>query len=41
MEPYPEYYQRNDEVTFRDENGAYGINTTLIHDIIRKDKPEE
>ncbi len=40
-DPYLEYYQRNDDGTFRDENGAYGIDTTFINDLIRQEKLEE
>jgi hypothetical protein len=39
-DPYLEYYQRNDDGTFRDENGAYGIDTAMINDLIRADKLE-
>jgi hypothetical protein len=39
-DPYLEYYQRNDDGTFRDENGVYGIDTAFINDLIRTDKLE-
>jgi len=40
-DPYIEYYHRNDDGTFRNENGVYGIDTTFINDLIRTDKLEE
>ena len=40
-DPYLEYYYRHDDGTFRDENGAYGIDTAMINDLVRKDKLEK
>jgi len=40
-DPYLEYYQRNDDGTFRNENGVYGIDTAFINDLIRKGKLEK
>lgn len=37
-EPYQEYYQRNDDGTFRNENGIYGIDTAKINRLIRTGK---
>ncbi len=39
-DPYLEYYQRNDDGTFRNESGVYGIDTAMINDLIRTDKLE-
>lgn len=39
-DPYLEYYQRNDDGTFSNENGAFGIDTAMINDLIRTDKLE-
>lgn len=39
-DPYLEYYQRTDDGTFRDENGAYGVDTAFINDLIRTGKLE-
>lgn len=39
-DPYLEYYQRNDDGTFSNENGAFGIDTAMINDLIRIDKLE-
>lgn len=39
-DPYLEYYQRNDDGTFNNENGAFGIDTAMINDLIRTDKLE-
>jgi hypothetical protein len=39
-DPYIEYYQRSDDGTFSNENGAYGIDTAMINDLIRTDKLE-
>jgi len=38
--PYIEFYQRHDDGTFNDENGAYGIDTTLINKLIRTNRLE-
>jgi len=40
-DPYLEYYQRNDNGTFRDENGAYGIDTAHINLLIRNNQLEK
>ncbi len=37
-DPYLDYYYRHDDGTFRNENGAYGIDTAMINDLIRTDK---
>lgn len=39
-DPYLEYYEHNDDGTFRDENGAYGIDTALINSLIRSNRLE-
>ena len=40
-DPFLEYYHRDDDGTFWDEHGAYGIDTALINDLIRTDKLED
>lgn len=39
-DPYLEYYQRNDDGTFSNENGANGIDTVMINGLIRTGKLE-
>lgn len=39
-DPYLEYYERNDNGTFSSVNGAFGIDTAMINDLIRTDKLE-
>jgi len=39
-DPYLEYYSRDDDGTFRNENGIYGIDTVLINSLIRSNKLE-
>jgi len=41
-DPFIEFYQRNDDDgMFHNENGAWGIDTAFINDLIRKDQLEE
>jgi len=40
-DPYLEYYERIDDGTFSYENGAFGIDTAMINDLIRTDKLED
>lgn len=40
--PFIEFYQRSDDNgMFRDENGAYGIDTTFINELIKKNELEK
>jgi hypothetical protein len=41
-DPYIEFYQRNDDNgMFRDENGAYGIDTIFINELIKRNELEK
>ncbi len=41
-EPFIAFYQRDDyNSTFRDENGAYGIDTILLNELIRNNELEK
>ncbi len=41
-DPYSQFYRRNDDNNkFYNENGAYGIDTALINDLIRKNSLEK